>query len=205
MRDLARVPGPGRGAQTARGLERRSLILKVAAELFAEKGYDGVSINDIGLAAGISGPAIYRYFPGKEDILVSIHHHLYQRASDGVAEVKLLTLDPVDTIVRMIDLQIDLASTEPEKIRIVDREERQLPAETVKAFRQERRRSFRVWTTLAADVRPDLTPEEIDVTVHAVLALINSITLRRTAERAHPAMVNRLREMAQACFFEGKT
>jgi len=40
--------GPGKGAQTSRGLRRRGLILKVAATLFAEHGFDSVSINEVG-------------------------------------------------------------------------------------------------------------------------------------------------------------
>ena len=58
-----------------------STVLKVAATLFSERGYDSVSINDIGFAAGVTGPAIYRYFPSKEALLLSIYEHLYRRGS----------------------------------------------------------------------------------------------------------------------------
>lgn len=201
MKDLARAPGPGRGAQTKRGHARRELILKVAAGLFAEKGYDGVSINDIGLHAGITGPAIYRYFPGKEDILVSIYQHLYTRAFEGAALIKDSNTAGASALGRLIDLQIELATTEPEKIRIVDREERQLPPEVAKAFRQQRRELFRIWVEVAGKARTDLPAEEIEMTIHAVLALINSITMRRSSERAHPGLVHRLRAMAVGCFF----
>jgi len=71
--------GLGKGAQTSRGMIRQELILKVAATLFSERGYDSVSINDIGFAAGVTGPAIYRYFPSKEALLLSIYEHLYRR------------------------------------------------------------------------------------------------------------------------------
>jgi AcrR family transcriptional regulator len=77
-------PGTGRGAQTSRGVKRRDLILKVAARLFAENGLDSVPINEIGIAAGITGPAIYRYFASKETLLVSVYNYLYQRYSNGI-------------------------------------------------------------------------------------------------------------------------
>jgi Bacterial regulatory proteins, tetR family len=77
-------PGPGKGAQTSRGVKRRDLILKVAARLFAKNGFDSVPINEIGIAAGITGPAIYRYFASKETLLVSVYNHLYQRYSNGI-------------------------------------------------------------------------------------------------------------------------
>ena len=79
--------GPGRGAQTLRGEKRRDLILKVAAQLFAENGFDSVSINEIGIAAGITGPAIYRYFASKEALLVSAYKRLYERFSDGIGAI----------------------------------------------------------------------------------------------------------------------
>ena len=48
---------------------RREQILATAAELFAERGFNGVSINDIGAAVGVSGPALYRHFPSKDAVL----------------------------------------------------------------------------------------------------------------------------------------
>ena len=49
--------------------DRRTQILSEAAILFAERGFHGVSVHDIGAACGISGPAIYRHFAGKDDLL----------------------------------------------------------------------------------------------------------------------------------------
>ena len=63
-----------------RGTGRRAQILAVAAELFAKHGYHGVSIADLGAAVGVSGPALYRHFEGKDallaEMLISISEHL---------------------------------------------------------------------------------------------------------------------------------
>ena len=48
---------------------RREQLLDTAAELFAERGFHGVSVNDIGEACGISGPALYKHFNSKDDLL----------------------------------------------------------------------------------------------------------------------------------------
>lgn len=188
------------GAQTDRGLARRDQIIRVAAKLFADKGYDHVSINDIGAAVGITGPAIYRYFPGKEDILVSIFQNLYQRGSDSVDEIKALELDSRLALGRMIDAQIDLAINDSDMVRIVDREGRQVPPDVGDALQTIARASLAYWIEIASEARPGLGDEAIRVTVHAVLALINSISLRRTSERANPEVEGRLREMALSCF-----
>ena len=37
---------------------RRSELLRIAADLFAERGYANVTVDDLGAAAGVSGPAL---------------------------------------------------------------------------------------------------------------------------------------------------
>ena len=44
-------------------------ILAAALTLFAEKGYDGVGVDEIGAAVGMKGPSLYKHFRGKEAIL----------------------------------------------------------------------------------------------------------------------------------------
>lgn len=52
--------------------DRRSLILEVAAALFANGGFDSTSMNDVAAAAGIQKPSVYHHFSSKEEILVYI-------------------------------------------------------------------------------------------------------------------------------------
>jgi AcrR family transcriptional regulator len=197
--------GLGKGAQTSRGMRRRSTILKVAATLFADHSFDRVSINEIGDAAGISGPAIYRYFPSKEGLLVSIYEHLYRRHRDGVDEILISGASSRESLESLIDLQIELARTEPEKIRIVNSEVRHLPVKEAQALQAETRRQLEVWTDLLRQVRPDLGREECSASVHAILALINSVTLRRSGVAVPRAVYEHLRAMALGCVFAGAT
>ncbi|WP_279580144.1 TetR/AcrR family transcriptional regulator [Fodinicola feengrottensis] len=48
---------------------RKEQILEIALELFATRGYHGVGMDDIGSAAGVTGPALYHHFAGKEAML----------------------------------------------------------------------------------------------------------------------------------------
>src|SRR5216110_570669 len=50
---------------------RRDEILEIAVGLFASRGYHGVSMDDIGAAAGVTGPALYHHFAGKEAMLIA--------------------------------------------------------------------------------------------------------------------------------------
>ena len=59
---------------------RREQILTTAAELFAARGFHGVSVSELGAACGITGPALYKHFPSKDavlaEMLVSISEQL---------------------------------------------------------------------------------------------------------------------------------
>src|SRR6188474_1422190 len=69
---------------------RREQILKEAARLFAERGFHGVGVDEIGAAVGISGPGLYRHFPGKDamlaELLVGISGQLLTGARRRLAE-----------------------------------------------------------------------------------------------------------------------
>ncbi|HEX7716373.1 MAG TPA: helix-turn-helix domain-containing protein, partial [Marmoricola sp.] len=69
---------------------RRAQILEVAAELFAERGFHGVSIADLGAACGFSGPALYKHFRSKQailsEMLVSISEELLREGRRRVKE-----------------------------------------------------------------------------------------------------------------------
>ncbi|MFD4527133.1 TetR/AcrR family transcriptional regulator [Streptomyces sp. NPDC058470] len=61
--------------------ERRQQLIGVALELFSRRSPDEVSIDEIAVAAGISRPLVYHYFPGK----LSLYEAALQRASDDLA------------------------------------------------------------------------------------------------------------------------
>ena len=51
---------------------RIDYIIDAAEQLFFEKGYDGVSLNEIALKIGISRPPLYRYFKNREEIYFAV-------------------------------------------------------------------------------------------------------------------------------------
>ena len=83
--------------------ERREVIERAAAELFAERGYHGASIDEICRRSGVTPPVLYDHFPSKLDL----HRRLLERTRDELLELwreQLAGDDPAEErIPRAID------------------------------------------------------------------------------------------------------
>lgn len=60
----------GKNAATGRG-SGRERILRAAAEVFAERGYEGARVQEIAKRAGMTTGAIYAHFPGRHELLLA--------------------------------------------------------------------------------------------------------------------------------------
>jgi AcrR family transcriptional regulator len=73
--------------------ERREIVERAAAEVFAERGYRGASIDEIARRAGVTPPVIYDHFASK----LELHRHLHERTRDELLAVwreHLMTDEP---------------------------------------------------------------------------------------------------------------
>jgi AcrR family transcriptional regulator len=72
------------------GEERRQQLLDVARALFAEKGFDGASIEEIAHRANVSKPVVYEHFGGKEGVYAVVvdreMHYLLTSMTSALAE-----------------------------------------------------------------------------------------------------------------------
>ena len=55
--------------------ERREQLVRLGVDIFSERPYDEVSIDEIAAAAGISKGLLYHYFPSKRDFYVAVVRH----------------------------------------------------------------------------------------------------------------------------------
>ena len=79
---------------------RRDQLIAAAERLVAERGFLAVRLEDIGAAAGVSGPAIYRHFPNKEALLVELLVGISTRLLAGATDVVARADDPADALDR---------------------------------------------------------------------------------------------------------
>src|SRR5690606_4716540 len=102
--------------------ERADSLLHEAARLFAARGYSGVSLEDIGAAVGVSGPAVYRHFAGKQALLGSLLVKVSEDLFDGGALVADAAAGDEDRMRSLIGFHVDFALGNPDVIRVQDRD-----------------------------------------------------------------------------------
>jgi AcrR family transcriptional regulator len=80
------VDKPARRTQAERSEETRRRILDAALVLLGEKGYAGLRTLDVAQAAGVSKGAQTHHFPSKDELVVAVVEHVFQRASEQARE-----------------------------------------------------------------------------------------------------------------------
>ncbi|MEI7035096.1 TetR/AcrR family transcriptional regulator [Streptomyces pratensis] len=158
---------------------RREQILREAARLFAERGFHGVGVDEIGAAVGISGPGLYRHFPGKDamlaELLVGISERLLEGGRLRVAEDAGRGGGPPEALLdALIEGHIDFALDDRPLITLHDRELDRLRDTDRKRVRRLQREYVEVWVGVVRALYPSLAENHARVTVHAVFGLLNS-------------------------------
>ena len=156
---------------------RREQILKEAARLFAERGFHGVGVDEIGAAVGISGPGLYRHFPGKDamlaELLVGISGQLLTGAKRRLAETDG-DARPSAVLDSLIEGHIDFALDDRPLITLHDRELDRLRDSDRKLVRQLQRQYVELWVEVVREVYPGLSEPPARSAVHSVFGLLNS-------------------------------
>lgn len=156
---------------------RREQILKEAARLFAERGFHGVGVDEIGAAVGISGPGLYRHFPGKDamlaELLVGISGQLLTGAKRRLAEADGAAA-PETVLDSLIEGHIDFALDDRPLITLHDRELDRLRDSDRKLVRQLQRQYVELWVEVVREAYPDLAEPAARSAVHSVFGLLNS-------------------------------
>jgi len=165
------APRTERGRQKA---DRRAAILRAAATLFAERGYAGVTIEDLGAAVGVSGPAVYRHFPGKAAVLAAILQGASESLLDGAERVLGDAPDPATALRALIRFHVDFALGEADVIVVQDRELEQLDRSVRHEVRSLQRRYVEHWVDTLSRLRPDRAEAELRFRAHAAFGLLNS-------------------------------
>ena len=152
----------------------RDVMLRQAARLFAERGFHGTSVSDIGTACGISGPAIYKHFPSKDALLARLLVDISEQLVEGGRAVARNGSDPGRALEALVDFHTDFALAEPDVIRVQDRDLASLSDEDRAVVRRLQRTYVELWTDMLCRAEPALGREVARLRVQAVFGLLNS-------------------------------
>ncbi len=132
-------------------------------------------MDDIGSAAGVTGPALYHHFAGKEAMLVAalipVSESLLQGGRERVAR------HPEDgraALIDLIEFHVDFALANPAVIALHLHELDRLPEEPRRQIRRLQRLYVEEWVGVLSTLRPELDAAEARVLAHSAFGLMNS-------------------------------
>ena len=125
-------------AQAPAGVQAR--LLDAAVELFAEKGFDATSVQEVVARAAVTKGAMYHYFRSKDDLLYAIYHGLISRQLADLDRILSAGLPPAHALRAIV---VDVIATTTDRIHaaaVFAQEMHKLADEPMAALRAQRRR-----------------------------------------------------------------
>ena len=109
-------------------VDSRQEILRTAARLFQQRGYDATSMNDVAAALRLSKGGLYHHFQSKDEILFEIMDHAMQITEERVLAPVRVIPDPEDRLRALIRLHIGIVlSPADREITVMLHENHPLP------------------------------------------------------------------------------
>ncbi len=155
-------------------MNRRDQIVDTAAELFAARGFHGVSVGEIGRACGISGPALYKHFDSKDAVLAAMLVGISERLLDEGRTRVGRARDAREAVEGLIEWHIDFALRHRSLIVVQDRDWQSLPPEARERVRALQREYVDVWAEQLRRLHRGLHTDRARAMAHAAFGLINS-------------------------------
>jgi len=120
--------------------DRRAAIRDEAARIFAERGYNGSSLQEVADAMGFTKAAVYYYYPSKEALLFDILTYADEQVME-VLRAKTGWSDPFDQVERIVVAHVSWYLHHPDIARVAFRDWSELSGEWL-AIQVERRRRY---------------------------------------------------------------
>jgi AcrR family transcriptional regulator len=165
--------------------------------LFAERGFHGVSIYDIGAAMGTSGPALYKHFASKDALLAEMLIDISERLlSEGHRRAEATAADGAAAVLAaLVAWHVEFALTFPALITVQFRDLKSLSEQDHRTVRRLQRSYVELWVeTISVVVGTD--EAHARSAAHAVFGLINSTP--HSARLSRSDMADQLCTMALA-------
>jgi AcrR family transcriptional regulator len=154
---------------------RRDRILTEALRLFRERGYHGVGLDEIGRAAGISGPAVYAHFASKGEILVDAFDRAGVRVAAAVDAAVAGATSASEALDRLAAAYLAIAADHGDLILVTSREAAALAEGDRPRFARRRGVVLAPWVAVVRELRPELGEAAAQAVVGGVLPLMDQM------------------------------
>lgn len=151
---------------------RRELLLQSAIRLFGAKGVHATSMEDIGAAAGVTGPSLYTHFSGKDDILAAALARATHALWLDLGEALQCNSGPRSALSQIVAAYVRMTLGWLQLTSLV------LADSTDESSRAQQREYVGEWVALLRECRPGLGNAQARVLVHAALGVIHDISRR---------------------------
>ncbi|QFU86902.1 TetR/AcrR family transcriptional regulator [Amycolatopsis sp. YIM 10] len=156
-------------------VSRRERLLAEAVHLFHQRGFQAVSMEEIGTRAGINASSLYRHFAGKGDLLAAIYHRATERLSDAATTALTGARDPGEALERLIPTYVRIAFDQAGLVSVYLSENDNLPPGDRETLRAAQRRHVDEWVRLVGSSRGDEPAAETRLRVYAALNVVTDL------------------------------
>ncbi|MGA9390068.1 MAG: TetR/AcrR family transcriptional regulator [Candidatus Sulfotelmatobacter sp.] len=135
-------------------VDSRQEILRTAARLFQQRGYDATSMNDVAAALKLSKGGLYHHFQSKDEILFEIMNHAMKITQERVLNPVRTIADPEERLRALIRLHIEVVlSPRDREITVMLHENHPLPPALRKRINSRKKDYIHFLENLMAEVQ----------------------------------------------------
>jgi len=135
-------------------VDSRQEILRTAARLFEQRGYDATSMNDVAAALKLSKGGLYHHFQGKDEILFHIMSHAMDITEEKVINAVRGISDPEERLRTLIRLHLHVVLSERDReITVMLHENHPLPPPLRKRINARKKEYIHFMERLIAEVQ----------------------------------------------------
>ncbi|TCJ97395.1 TetR/AcrR family transcriptional regulator [Nocardia alba] len=158
---------------------KHDLLLGKAVDLFHERGYPNVSMEDIAAAADLSAAsAVYRYYRSKSDLLVAAFRRAADRVSGAIAPAVAAADTPAEALGTLIELYVAGSFADRALTFVYYAEFSHVDQPDQVTLRHLQQLIITEWAKLVVETKPELSIGEARILVHAAFSLV--VDLGRT-------------------------
>ena len=130
---------------------RLSQVLRHAAHIFCEKGYEGASMRDLSRATGMSLAGLYHYCESKEELLYLIQKHTFRTIIESLRERLESSHGPEERIRIFIENHLAYSLANKDAMKVLVHEDETLKNEHGSEVRAIKREYYRICFDLLED------------------------------------------------------